>query len=382
MYMDEQEDYGGRHSRASASRRTRSQVAPDWSSPESLTLITEIAAVERDCRNTLSSFQKWKIIVENCNSLEVLRTLNQCRRKWDSLLSDYKKIKLWESSESRVESYWSIDYERRCEFGFPEDFDFEVFKAIDDHLKVGDGSDTDPDVDPEAVADGVAEPGSAPVQAISQNMRCLHLCFCTFGTIDLKKQRRRVMPQKRSTEERVTPQKRKINKKIMPEQGRVEKRVKPLKHSKDEKILLKNSMEEKEQMMAAKLYENAELIADILKGVLGESSDCLLADLKNVKDSQTDFTRHQGDRLITCLGNLADTLDQLCDIVQDCGYSKLEDHLKNLKLLDAFGFLKLNHSIMILNSTSHSPIYLGSVNWIHFLQLALFTVISSVKSLR
>ncbi|GMQ02559.1 hypothetical protein CsSME_00048725 [Camellia sinensis var. sinensis] len=156
--MDEQEDHGGRHSRASASRRTRSQVAPDWSSQESLTLITEIAAVERDCRNTLSSFQKWKIIVENCNSLEVFRTLNQCRRKWDSLLSDYKKIKLWESSESRVESYWSIDYERRCEFGFPEDFDFEVFKAIDDHLKVGDGSDTDPDVDPEAVADGVAEP--------------------------------------------------------------------------------------------------------------------------------------------------------------------------------------------------------------------------------
>ncbi|GMQ01620.1 hypothetical protein CsSME_00048190 [Camellia sinensis var. sinensis] len=59
--MDEQEDHGGRHSRASASRRTRSQIA----------------AVERDCRNTLSSFQKWKIIVENCNSLEVFRTLNQ-----------------------------------------------------------------------------------------------------------------------------------------------------------------------------------------------------------------------------------------------------------------------------------------------------------------
>ncbi|KAL7199834.1 hypothetical protein ACSBR2_022024 [Camellia fascicularis] len=287
MSMDEQEDHGGRHSQASASRRTRSQVAPDWSSQESLTLITEIAAVERDCCNTLSSFQKSKIIVENCNSLE-------CHRKWDSLLSDYKKIKLWESSESRVESYWSIDYERRYEFGVPEDFDFEVFKAIDDHLKVGDGSDTDPDVDPKAVADGVAEP-------------------------DLKKQRRRVMPQKCRTEERVKPQKRKINKKIMPEQGRVEKRVKPLKHSKDEKILLKNNMEEKEQMMAAKLYENAELITDILKGNLGESSDCLLADLKNIKDSQTDFTRRQGDRLITCLGNLADTLDQLCDIVQECG---------------------------------------------------------------
>ncbi|CAL5434376.1 unnamed protein product [Camellia sinensis] len=309
------------------------------------------------------------------NSLEVFRTLNQCRHTWDSLLSDYKKIKLWESSESRVESYWSIDYERRCEYGFPEDFDFEVFKAIDDHLKVGDGSDTDPDVDPEAVADGVAEPVPKKFAKPGLNVNSSTLLnpeekfilelvnrnrtwfstknwdfvvkyrFYDWG--NLKKQRCRVMPQKRSTEERVKPQKRKINKKIMPEQGRVEKRVKPLKHSKNEKILLKN-MEEKEHMMAAKLYENAKLITDILKGNLGESSDRLLADLKNVKDSQTDFTSRQSDRLVTCLGNLADTLDQLCDIVQECGY----------------------------------PIYLALVTWINFLQLALFTVISSVKSLR
>ncbi|THG23646.1 hypothetical protein TEA_015342 [Camellia sinensis var. sinensis] len=95
------------------------------------------------------------------------------------------------------------------------------------------------------------------------------------GSRDLKKQRRRVMPQKHSTEERVKPQKCKINKKIMLEQGKVEKRVKPLKHSKDEKILLKNNIEEKEQMMVAKLYENVGLITDILKGNLGESSDCL-----------------------------------------------------------------------------------------------------------
>ncbi|KAF5936742.1 hypothetical protein HYC85_024248 [Camellia sinensis] len=184
MSMDEQEDHDGRHSRASASRRTRSQVAPDWSSQESLTLITEIAAVERDCRNTLSSFKNGRL----SSRIATPWNLNQCRRKWDSLLSKYKEIKLWESSESLVESYWSIDYERRCEFGFLEDFDFEVFKAIDDHLKVGDGSDTDPDVDPEVVADGVAEPvsslqyaflrdfvletvGSAPVQATSQNTR-------------------------------------------------------------------------------------------------------------------------------------------------------------------------------------------------------------------
>lgn len=113
--------------------RTRSQVAPDWTVQDSLFLVNEISAVEGDCLNTLSSFQKWKIIVQNCNVLEVHRTLNQCKRKWDSLLCDYKKIK-----------------KLPAHVGFPENFDGDLFKAIDDYVQAQEGrSDTDPDSDPD-----------------------------------------------------------------------------------------------------------------------------------------------------------------------------------------------------------------------------------------
>uniref|UniRef100_A0A5B7AZ74 Myb-like domain-containing protein n=1 Tax=Davidia involucrata TaxID=16924 RepID=A0A5B7AZ74_DAVIN len=313
----EMEQCDGRQSRVSGSRRTRSQVAPDWSVQESMILVNEIAAVEGDCLKTLSSYQKWMIIVENCNALDVARSLNQCRRKWDSLLSEYKKIKKWES-ESKPRSYWSLDSERRREFGLSENFDPELFKVIDEHVKKQeDRSDTDPDSDPEATADvldAIAESGS-------------------------KKQKRRGMHQKRSAERRVKPQKHSIDEKIKPEQSSIEEKVKPPKciieektmpkqssieqkvkpprPSIDEKIMHEeSSIEDKKEMMAAKLGENAELINAILQGNLSEM-DFRLADLKN-ESFQTDLMRRQGDKLIAGLGNLADTLDQFCDLVQQC----------------------------------------------------------------
>ncbi|KAL9448270.1 hypothetical protein AB3S75_015695 [Citrus x aurantiifolia] len=73
-------------------RHTRSQVGPDWSSKEALILVNEIAVVEADCLKALSSYQKWKIISETCTALDVPQTANQCRRKWDSLVDEYKKI--------------------------------------------------------------------------------------------------------------------------------------------------------------------------------------------------------------------------------------------------------------------------------------------------
>lgn len=64
------------------------------------------------------------------------------------------------------------------------------------------------------------------------------------------------------------------------------------------------SREEQEQMMAEKLRENAELIEAIVKEDLmnGDSTDAL--------------TRLNGDKLITCLGNLVVALDQLSQFVQ------------------------------------------------------------------
>ncbi|XP_057475511.1 trihelix transcription factor ASR3-like [Actinidia eriantha] len=295
---EEERGGGGRQS-----HRTRSKAAPDWTVHETLTLVSEIAAVESECRKTVSSFQKWKIVAENCNATGVNRTLNQCRRKWDSLLTHYKKIKNWESSSSsELESYWSLDRETRRGLGFPEEFDSDVFKAIDDHLKdKDDGSDTetDRDNDPEALADEVDV--LVPV--------------CS----GFKKQRRHMMHQKQDDQERLRPQKCSTNKNVMPEQRSAEEKAKPLKRRKDEKIMLENSsIESKEQILFAKLQENAELITSILKGNLDENVDYVLADLKNVDAPRTAFTRRQGDKIITCLGNLGDTLDQLYDIFQGC----------------------------------------------------------------
>ncbi|KAI3757460.1 hypothetical protein L6452_04997 [Arctium lappa] len=113
--------------------RTRSKVAPDWTVEESLILVNEVSVVEVDCRDTLASFQKWKIIVENCNTLGVNCNLNQCRRKWDSLLSDYKKIK---QSRSKKAS-----------------FNFDLFKVIEWYVREYEGGcNTDPDNDPEVLS--------------------------------------------------------------------------------------------------------------------------------------------------------------------------------------------------------------------------------------
>lgn len=245
----------GHQSRVSSSRRTRSQLAPDWTINDSLILVNEIAAVEGECLNALSTYQKWKIIAENCTALDVSRTFNQCRRKWDSLLFEYNKIKKWES-RSRNVSFWTLESERRRELGLPVDFERELFKAIDDLVSSQEvRSDTDPGTDPEAEDDRL--------EVIAE-----------YGP---KKQKRREMPQKTT------------------------------------------SLEEKEQMMVMKLRENADLIDAIVKGNLVDGVDFGLGGSKNRETLQADFKRRQGDKLIACLRDIADTLDQLRDIVQKCG---------------------------------------------------------------
>ncbi|XP_010252205.1 PREDICTED: trihelix transcription factor ASR3 [Nelumbo nucifera] len=148
----EKECKTGHQSYVVSSRCTRSQVAPDWTAREILILIGEVASVEGDCLKALSYYQKWKIISDNCTAVGVVRSLNQCHRKWDSLLLEYKRIKDWES-QLVGNAYWSLQSERRKEFGLPVSFDREVFESIGEFLKAQEDRCTDLDDDPEGGAD-------------------------------------------------------------------------------------------------------------------------------------------------------------------------------------------------------------------------------------
>lgn len=322
--------------RASGSRHTRSQAAPEWTVKGALILANEYAAVEADCSDALSSYQKWKIIAENCTALDVPRTLNQCRRKWDSLATEYGKIKKWEL-RSRSGSYWFLESERRRKFGLPEDFDYELFKAVDDFMSVRENrSDTEPESDPEAkaeMADVVEELGSKRQRRRFTSQKSWLEGKPLKCHIKEEPSRRSTeeKPQKRHLEDPVNslteenPQKSCIKGKH--QKGHVEEPVenpteeKPKRshgkgetwrsHVEEEETI---GTEAKEQMMVMKLQENAELINAIVSENVGLGA----ANVSNVEDYRTDFVRRQGDKLIACLRDIVSTLDQLHGHVQEC----------------------------------------------------------------
>ncbi|TXG62403.1 hypothetical protein EZV62_013766 [Acer yangbiense] len=249
----------------SGSRCTRSQLGPDWTVKDSLILVNEIAAVEADCLKALSTYQKWKIISENCTALDVPRTSNQCRRKWDSLLAHYTTI-----AKSKKTN-----------------FDSELFKAIDGLVRAKEyQSDTEPDSDPEAKSD---------------------LCE-VIAQLGSKRQRRRCMPAESCSEEKAPKEK---NRKIFTEEKNCKNYVEEW--SQKSRVEQKNtsSIKGKEQTMVAKLRENAEMV----HAIATENADYGGASSENVQDYKSEFARRQGDKLIACLGQIVNTLNQLSDHV-------------------------------------------------------------------
>ncbi|CAM8879003.1 unnamed protein product [Rhodiola kirilowii] len=283
----------------SATRRTRSQVAPDWTLTQSLILVNEIAAVEADCLDALSYYQKWKIIAENCAALDVNRTLDQCRRKWDSLFADYNIIKRWETAASAANlenvshsSYWGLGTERKKAIRLPEEFDRDLFNAVDDVVKAQlEKASLDPDT---VLEDADAD----PIGVIAPPV--------------LRKQSNQLTPQKRhideETEKETVDDKEASPVEVMATQpakkaGNVEVMAKPLGNK-------PSSVEE----VATQLREKADMIQAILEGKLAANIDCTLSDLKQGAASRINLARRQGDKLIDCFSVIASTLDQLCKV--------------------------------------------------------------------
>ncbi|XP_065850616.1 uncharacterized protein [Euphorbia lathyris] len=139
--------------------RTRSKDAQHWTKQEALVLVDVISVIEADCLKNVSSFQKWKIIAEHCTELDLRRTVNQCRMKWKSLVTEYYQIKHWDS-RSENGSFWNLNYEKRKELQLPENFDEALFQAIGDYVRaqVKDvDTDSDTDVETEAEAEAQAD---------------------------------------------------------------------------------------------------------------------------------------------------------------------------------------------------------------------------------
>lgn len=300
-------------------------MAPDWTLHESLTLVNEMKATQIECGNTLASFQKWQSTVQNCNSLGVNRSLNQCKRRWESILEQHNKVKPWETA------YWtSFDEDRKRELDLPELFDFELFNAIGRYLSLqgedGGGAETDPDTDPEAQ------------QALGNN---------AFLEIGPKRQRRRTKTKRYKMEERLNPWRHILNENRKYEQSKmgikheasIDANLESPRHenssleikretsSPEEKAELPNlsmvskvkaeqiNVDSPEEMMAATLRENAEMITAIIEGNPMDDRDCRLADLKNFEAGHVHLIRSQGNQLIDCLGKISDTLSQLCDAI-------------------------------------------------------------------
>ncbi|KZV29457.1 hypothetical protein F511_03742 [Dorcoceras hygrometricum] len=285
------------------SHRTRSKAAPDWSAEESLILVNEIHAIESEWGTTLPSYQKWKQIVDNCNSLDVNRNLNQCRRRWNEIFSEYKRVKNAPGGYGSLQAdlFDAID---RCvsakgKRGGDDEVEDEPAEEIE-AAKLEDEEedqavmDTDPDSDPEAqgrVTKFFFEAGS-------------------------KKQKRRMKRQKRRIE-KLNPWGYFTSPKIKLEDS--SNTNGKLENTNCMSLLEESTVETKEQNMCRILQENALQINALLECDTAADVDYNLADLKNAEAvEKTDSTRQRGDKLIIYLENISRTLKDLSDLVEQC----------------------------------------------------------------
>ncbi|XP_027330033.1 uncharacterized protein LOC113846218 [Abrus precatorius] len=308
----------GRNDVVSGTRRTRSQAAPDWSITESLILVNEVAAVEADCSITLSSYQRWNIIADNCAALDVPRNLAQCRRKWHALLSDYDRFRETTRRDNK--------------FRLPTNFDAELFRAIERVVKSREErGEVDPESDTEAgneARDATVEIGGCKrkrqrSRSERHRVQKLNKCFEqepeeshdegneNNSDEEFLKDFLESKPKMKCTAEKLLK-----HPLISPKNlGEVElhenHNIEGSKLIGVEKLTI--SREENEETMTLKLQELAEEIQAI---ATESAADYKGAGSQNVEDYHTEFTRCQGDKLIASLGDFSNTLKQLCDLLQ------------------------------------------------------------------
>ncbi|XP_060203054.1 trihelix transcription factor ASR3-like [Lycium barbarum] len=112
-----------------------------WTRQETLVLIQGKKVAEERAhrgRKSTSIFgsdkaePKWDSVSSYCRQHGADRGSVQCRKRWSNMISDFKKIKAWESqANGSSESYWNMSNDLRREKRLPGSFDREVYDVLD-----------------------------------------------------------------------------------------------------------------------------------------------------------------------------------------------------------------------------------------------------------
>ncbi|KAL9329846.1 hypothetical protein ACSQ67_004849 [Phaseolus vulgaris] len=124
----------------SKTRRIKATRHPRWTRQETLVLIESKKMVEsgeqvcrfRSASGFVQSDPKWEMVSSFCQQRGVKRGAVQCRKRWGNLLTDFRKIKKWESgAKEESESFWIMRNDVRKEKKLPGFFDSVVYNVLD-----------------------------------------------------------------------------------------------------------------------------------------------------------------------------------------------------------------------------------------------------------
>ncbi|CAL5214699.1 unnamed protein product [Lathyrus oleraceus] len=123
------------------SERIKATRHPRWTRQETLVLIEAKKVIENGdqvCRYRSSTSglvqtdPKWDLVSSLCQQHGVKRGAVQCRKRWGNLLTDFRKIKKWETNvKDEAESFWIMRNDVRKENKLPGFFDAVVYNVLD-----------------------------------------------------------------------------------------------------------------------------------------------------------------------------------------------------------------------------------------------------------
>ncbi|KAJ1411892.1 SANT/Myb domain [Sesbania bispinosa] len=120
--------------------RIKATRHPRWTRQETLVLIEAKKLVEngeqvsryRSASGLVHTDPKWDLVSSLCQQHGVNRGAVQCRKRWGNLLTDFRKIKKWESNiKEEAESFWIMRNDVRKEKKLPGFFDAVVYNVLD-----------------------------------------------------------------------------------------------------------------------------------------------------------------------------------------------------------------------------------------------------------